>query len=129
MATQADLQDQLDLLTARLRDLATSMRLALKSGQTEALNIFRAQYKALAQQAATLRQQLNAGDAPSALLVQMDALADRIIATGKDLGTDVSDTLKGAATTIKLLPVLVVLALIAVGIGLYRGTLSYHKGG
>jgi TolA-binding protein len=117
-------QTQLDQLQAQLDDLATSMRLAYKVGNTQALNLFRAQFKQLSVQAAALRQQLNAADQPPALLQQLDAFSDKAITLANEVGADASDLAKGVTTTVKWLPVLVVLALVVLGVGLYRQSLK-----
>lgn len=122
----ADYQGQLDRLQAQLDDLATSMRLAYKVGNTAALNIFRAQFKQLSQQAAALRQQLNAADQPSALLVQMDQFSDKAITLAKEVGADASDLAGGITKTAKLLPWIIGAVLLVLGIAVYRGALKVN---
>lgn len=122
----ADYQSQLDQLTAQLDDLATSMRLAYKVGNTAALNIFRAQFKQLSAQAAALRQQLNAADQPSALLVQMDQFSDKAITLAKEVGADASDLAKTATNTVKLLPYVIVALVVILGLAVYNGALKVN---
>ena len=122
----ADYQGQLDQLQAQLDDLATSMRLAYKVGNTAALDIFRAKFKALSVQAAVLRQQLNANDQPSALLVQMDRFSDKATQLAAEVGADASDLAKGVAKTAKVLPWLIGAALLVLGIAVYRGALKVN---
>jgi len=107
-----------------MNDLAKSMALAKAAGNTAALDQFRAQYRDLAAQAGALRAQANQSDQPSAFLVKLDQLSDSAIATARKFGDDVSGAVGGASTLVRLLPWIVVAALVVLGIGLYRGSLK-----
>ncbi len=103
------------------------MVLAQNTGQNQALDQFRAQYKIIAAQLAALRVQASQADMPFTFLLKLDRLSDAALATGKELGADVSGVLKGGATLARLLPWLLLLAVVVVGVGFYRGSLKVTR--
>lgn len=125
----ASFQDQLDAITAKMRDLVLRINAAVAKQDTAAINALKVEYRALSAQAAAIRQAISTGEAPSALMLQLDKLSDSLIHAGKAIGEDVGSGLQGAATTLKYLPVFLGLALLAVLVGLWRGSLSYKRGG
>lgn len=120
----SSLDSQLAQLQAQIGDLTRSMIAAKNAGNTAALEQFRAQYKVLSAQLAALRVQATQADAPSDFMKKLDAFSDSVINTGRNLGAAVDDTLKGAGTLARLLPWLLLLAVVVVGVGLYRGSLK-----
>lgn len=129
MRAMASYQDMLDGITAKMRDLVIRIRAAVAKQDQTAIDALKVEYRALSAQAAALRQAISTGEAPSALMLQLDKLSDSLIHAGQAIGEDVGGGLKGAATTLKLLPVFLGLALVAVLVGLWRGSLSYKRGG
>lgn len=119
-----NLDAQLAQLQAQLKDLARSMTLAKQTGQAQALEQFRAQYRVIASQLAALRVQASKADMPFAFMVALDKASDDAIAAGKQLGADVSDTLHTGVTLVKLLPWLIVGALVIIGVAVYKGALK-----
>lgn len=61
-----DVSGDMARLQSQLSDLAKSMQLAQKSGNTAALDQFRAQYRAVSARLAALRTQANAADQDAA---------------------------------------------------------------
>jgi len=102
------------------------MVLAKDTGQEQALEQFRAQYRVLAAQLAALRIQASKADMPARFLLALDNFSDKVVETGRQLGADVSDTLSTAGTLVKLLPWLIVGALVIIGVAVYRGSLKVN---
>lgn len=123
-STGAALGAELAQLQAQLQDLARSMVLANQTGQAQALEQFRAQYRNIAAQLAALRIKASQADMPSAFIIALDKVSDDAIAAGKRLGADVSDTLHTGVTLVKLLPWLIVGALVIIGVAVYKGALK-----
>ena len=115
-------------LQQQLDDLARSM-IAAKNAtppNQQALDMFRTQYRQVAAQLAALRTQANQADAPSAFLLALDTVSDVAIATGKQLGVDVSDTLHTGVTLVKMIPWLIAAIVLIVGYGIYKGRIKVH---
>lgn len=123
-STGTALAAELAQLQAQLQDLARSMTLAKQTGQAQALDQFRAQYRTIAAQLAALRVKASQADMPAPFIVALDHLSDEAIAAGKRLGADVSDTLHTGVTLVKLLPWLIVGALVIIGVAVYKGALK-----
>jgi hypothetical protein len=104
----SSVETQLAQLQAQLHDLADSMTLAARTGQTQALAMFKAQFRQLSAQAATLRSQASQADQPAAFLQSLDRFSDDAIALGRKVGAPVDDLLRSTSTVAKLLPLLLV---------------------
>lgn len=96
-------QSRLTQLQGQLTDLANRMRVALQRNDATTLNTLRGEYRALSAEAATLRQQINRSEAPSALLMQLDTFSDRVLEVGKSIG----EIPAGIASAFKHLPVII----------------------
>lgn len=94
---------RLTQLQSQLTDLANRMRVALQRGDVTTLNTLRNEYRALSQEAAALRQQINASEAPSALLTQLDTFSDRVLEVGRSIG----EIPAGIGRAFKYLPVII----------------------
>lgn len=121
--TDAQVTARLQQLQAQMGDLVRSMTLAQQAGNQAALDQFKPQFLELSRQLAALRTQANQADTPSSVMLALDRFSDDVIAASKRLGADVDRTLTGASLLVKWLPVIVVLAVFAIGIGLYKGSL------
>jgi hypothetical protein len=110
----ASVDAQLAQLQGQLNDLAKSMAAAQATGQTQALAMFKDQFRQLSAQAAALRTQANTSDRPSAFLAKLDQFSDAAIALGRKVGAPVDDLLHSTSLLLKLLPWLVVLAVAGV---------------
>lgn len=94
---------RLTQLQGQLTELASRMRVALQRNDATTLNTLRVEYRALSAEAATLRQQINRSEAPSALLMQLDTFSDRVLEVGKSIG----EIPAGIASAFKHLPVII----------------------
>lgn len=114
---------RLQQLQAQMGDLVRSMTLAQQAGNQAALDQFKPQFLELSHQLAALRVQANQADTPSSTMLALDSFSSAVIEAGKRLGADVDRTLTGASLLVKWLPVIVILAVVVIGIGLYKGSL------
>ncbi len=125
MATPSGSVDsQLAQLQAQIDDLANRMMAANRAGDQATVDSLRGTFRDLSAQATALRVTLSQGDAPSPVLVKLDQLSDKLIAVGAAVGEKVGDTLNAAVTAsttlIRLLPILVVAALVVAGLYLWQ---------
>lgn len=93
-----------------------AMEAQVRSGITAVLGYIRA-----------LREQIEGREMPSSFMRALDAFSDQALTVARDVGGVALDVGKGAASTVKILP-LALLGIIAVlGIGLFKGTLSVRR--
>lgn len=136
MANRADdLQAQLTQLGKSLHALIVSRQYALNTGQTEAANQLAVQIQNTAQAYNNIVTELRQIEGPSTALAMLDKVGDVIIGgikTGATVtltaaGQVVSaagSTAAGLGTLAKIIPWALVLLVIVVGIGFYRGSLQ-----
>lgn len=121
------LDSQLAQLQGQISDLARSMQLAVQYNNRAALDQFRPQFRELATRLAALRAQANKAGQPSRLMIALDHASDVMITTGKAVGEDVSNIVKGGTLLVRFLPWLLLLAVIVVGVGLYKGSIKVTR--
>lgn len=111
-----DASARLAQLQGQLTELASRMRVALAKGDATTLETLRKEYRALAGEAAILRQQINRSEAPSALLQQLDTFSDRVLEVGKSIG----EIPQGIASAFKHLPLILgAVAVVAVVLAIF----------
>ena len=67
-------------------------------------------------QVLALQEEVKASEMPSQFLMQLDNLSDEAIATGKKLEAAAVQTAQGAASLVRWLPVVLLVAIVVVGI-------------
>lgn len=127
MPALVTIQSDLDRLQAQLGDLATSIRLAQKAGQTAALEMFRSQYREIARKLAVLRAAASEAEAPSEFMQRLDAFSDDVIAEARAAGADVRDIVHATTGLVKWMPVVLLVALVVVGVGFWRRSLKVSR--
>ena len=110
----ASVDAQLAQLQGQLNDLARAMTVAQQTGQAPALAMFKAQFRTLSAQAATLRTQANTSDNPGLFLRALTAFSDQAIKVGNAVGEPVGDLLHSTSTVLRLIPVLLVVVVVGI---------------
>jgi hypothetical protein len=116
----------LDFLTSQLRIIAVSAMQAKARGDQRGLDALMILYRKVAARTRQLRGDLPS-DAPPAFMQALDRFSDEVTKVGKDVFNIVEDLGQGVTGTVKMLPLLIIGALVVVGMGLNKGTLSYHR--
>ena len=121
-----DYATDLGFLTTQLRIIAVSAMQAKARGDQRGLDALMVLYRKVAQRTRQLRSDLPSG-MPSSFMLTLDQFSDEVTKVGKDVFNIVEDVAEGAASTVKMLPLLIIGALVVVGMGLNKGTLSYRR--
>jgi hypothetical protein len=113
-------EERLDFLNQQLRYIATSATQAKARGDDATLARLLSLYNRARADAITLRAQANAADEPSSFLLALDRFSDSAVRVG-------SDAFGLVKSTLGWIPLVLVAALVVVGIGFNKGTLSVRR--
>lgn len=125
-------EERLDLLTEQLHYIAIAASQAKARGDDVDLANLIALLRKVSLEANALRLQANRAGQPSAFLMQLDKFSDAVLGTAREIGSAavdaVSGTLTGIGAVSRLLPIVLVGALVILGMGVKRGTIRARFG-
>lgn len=121
-------EQKLDFLNQQIQAISVAATQAQARGDAADLQSLITLLRQAASDAAQLRGEVNAAEAPSSFMLALDQFSDSAISVASKLGNAavnaVTDTLGAASTTAKTIPLLLVGIVVVLGIGLYKGSLS-----
>lgn len=114
------IESRIAFLQSQVHAISLAVEQAKGRGDTATIDNLRALQRKIMQDIIALQQQARDADMPSNLLLTLDRLSDEAIAVGKQIQEATVDTVKGAATLVKALPIILLVAVIVVGL-IYAG--------
>lgn len=119
---ETTLDARVAFIQRQLHAVNLSLQQAVGRGDTAAIASLKTLYKKLQADAEQLKADAHASDAPGAFMMQLDALSDEFIKTGRAIEAATVTAVGGIASTVKYLPIILLVALVVVGL-VYAGKL------
>lgn len=119
----SDLQDRVTFLSQQLSAIGVAAQQAKARGDQADLVAIMAQYRNVAGQINILNSQIPSG-MPSDFMLSLSNLSDQLVQVGQEGFNLTAETARGLASSVNILPLLLVGIVAVLGIGLYKGSLS-----
>lgn len=119
---ETTLDARVAFIQRQLHAVNLSLQQAVGRGDAAGIAALKQLYKKLQADAEALKADAHASDAPSAFMMQLDALSDEFIKTGRAIEAATVATVGGIGATFKYLPIILLVALVVVGL-VYAGKL------
>lgn len=114
------IENTLDARVAFLQGQVHAINLAIQQakarGDQAAIDNLRTLWRKIMQQIIDLQGEAYKDEMPSQFMLTLDSLSDEAISVGKQIGESAVDITKGAATLVKALPIILLVALVLVGL-------------
>jgi hypothetical protein len=111
---------RLEFLQSQLHAISLATAQARARGDAVGIANLKALYDKVRADVLALQRESLAAEMPSAFMLKLDALGDQVIQTGVALKDAAVSVVGGVGTTLKYLPIILVLALVVVGL-IYAG--------
>jgi len=117
------LDARINFLQRQLHAISLSIADAKARDDQVAMDTLRTLWRKVWSQLIDLEQDAYTQEAPSDFMRTLDALSDEAVTVGKQIGMSAIEVSKGAATLVKALPIILLVALVLVGL-VYAGKIG-----
>jgi len=107
---------RINFLQRQLHAVTLSIQDAKARGDTDAIGRLATLYQKIRADVLALQAEAKANDDPSAFLKALDALGDEVAKTGQQLRDAGANIVSGIGSTLKYLPIILLVALVVVGL-------------
>lgn len=120
--------EDLAFLQMRLNTLRQALQNAVARGLTTAtIEDLKTRYREISGRLATLRTEIANQEMPPQFLQTLAKIGDDVVAVGKQIVKAGGQIVGGVASTVSMLPLLLLGGLVVLGIGLSKGSISVRR--
>lgn len=124
LAGLAGYEEDLAFLQMRLNTLKQALVVATQRGDPALVEDVKTRYRTILGQLDALRRSVSGREMPSAFMQSLARTSDDILRTGSQITGAVGGVLSGVGMTARLLPFILIGALVVLGIGFSKGSLG-----